>query len=198
MAERWPTGNSPETESRYYCAERPEGGCHDRSHRKRLPPFWNFAHRFLCASAMRLRAAALNVRFRRTPSVPAAGSDAAERPFTRRLTSAIWPASRQLTRGPIIDVPASGKPRSASTQGRFSHLVRPVLTACQHQSKRSGSGVSATAAAAGEYPAAGRFEGRHISLLVSGNAAPVPEAGGIIRITVPSILDHEVIGIDVE
>jgi hypothetical protein len=55
---------------------------------------WNFAHRSLCAFAMRLRAAALIVRFRRPASVPLAGSDAAERPFHSRLTSAIWPAMR--------------------------------------------------------------------------------------------------------
>ncbi|HEX8871479.1 MAG TPA: hypothetical protein VF758_01860, partial [Candidatus Acidoferrum sp.] len=38
---------------------------------------------------------------------------------------------------------------------------------------------------------------RRVSLLVSGNAAPVHEAGEAIRITVPSILDHEVIAIDI-
>jgi hypothetical protein len=41
------------------------------------------------------------------------------------------------------------------------------------------------------------MKARRISLLVSGGAVPIHEAGGAIRITVPSIRDHEVVAIDV-
>jgi len=37
---------------------------------------------------------------------------------------------------------------------------------------------------------------RGVKLLVAGGTPRVREAGGEIRVTVPSVLDHEVIGVD--
>jgi hypothetical protein len=37
---------------------------------------------------------------------------------------------------------------------------------------------------------------RRVQLLVAGGTVPVAETGGYVKLTVPSILDHEVIAID--